>query len=472
MWFWPTRLFNEGVIAVLALVVICLVTLYGALAFARGALVDSASTVWRLSLLIWVILLVAEGVFAHAGDEIDTYKGMIPAQAYGEGVIWVVASAFLLIIVSRRFRDLRYLFYSHYKWATVFALVCLISISYAPDKTYALAWWLKLALVITLLGVSIPTGPDLSNVVAFLRFTLWGFLLLAFIPLMIATFSPEGAFSGAGGRLADPASLSQEGAIILLLAQTLYGLSKRGYLLFLSALGAGIMVLAFGKAAIAAGAIAAALLLWLQGKTKSAVRLLVALTVLTLIVFAAVPQVRSYASSYDGADTLSGRTNVWKLAITRIEHRPVQGYGYLASRFMWLSERERVANFSHLHNSFLDVAHNMGFLGLVPLLLMHLGIVKNLRGSLRQAKNKASESHTSQEQSFSRSLYLLSAGLLALYVNLLINGMSETMFGGRASGVFMLFLAVLAMSHVVYRQSLGLPGISPSVQPLPLARES
>ena len=133
----------------------------------------------------------------------------------------------------------------------------------------------------------------------------------------------------------------------------------------------------------------------------------------------------------------------------------MQGYGYLASHFIWLSERGHAAEFAHLHNSFLDVTYNLGLLGLIPMLVMHYGIVKNLRNAMRRAKVPAAINDSEGKQS-SRTLYLLTVGILALYVNLLINGMLTTVFGGRATFLFMSFLAVLALSEIVNRESLNL----------------
>jgi O-antigen ligase len=108
------------------------------------------------------------------------------------------------------------------------------------------------------------------------------------------------------------------------------------------------------------------------------------------------------------------------------------------------------------------VTYNLGLLGLIPMLLMHYGIVKNLRNALRRSKASPGF-RDSEERRPSRTLYLLTAGIVALYVNLLINGMLTTVFGGRATFLFMSFLAVLALSEIVNRESLILsPGMNSS----------
>jgi O-antigen ligase len=458
LWFWPASLLTGDTLILLVVVVGSLAIMYAGLMVCRSTSSNVDSTLLRLSLLIWFILLFAEGLFDRQGDEVDTYKGLITDQAYGEAIVWVVAAAVLFVVLLPHFSYLRQLFSKQYKWATIYFLVCLVSIAYTPDKTYALAWCFKLGLVVTILAVCIPTVSSVSKAIMFLRITLWGVLFFTFIPLLIAMSDPEGVFNGAGGRVIDPTLVSQKGACILLLAQILYSLQRKKSMLWIGALGAGVMVLAFGKTSIAAGALCSVLLYVMQGKSKAAIRLVVGLVVLTALVFAFVPQVSEYASSYQGADTLSGRTAVWQMAIPRIMARPIQGYGYLASHFMWLAERGHAAQFAHLHNSFLDVLYNVGLMGFIPMILMHVGIMKNLRNALRRAK-ASSSTGDSEENRSSRTLYLVAAGFLAFYLNLLINGMLTTVFGGRAGFLFMSFLAVLAMSEVVNRESLSLSSV-------------
>ena len=464
VWLWPASLFDNDTMALMLVVVFALAIMYAGLAVCRSTQADADSTVLRLSLLIWFILLIAEGLFDRAGDEVDTYKGLITSEAYGEAIVWVVAAGILLLVLLPHLGHLRPLFSKSYKWATIYVLVCLVSVTYSPDKTYSLAWCFKLGLVVLLLGVCIPTVSSVTKAIMFLRITLWGLLFLTFIPVFIAMGDPEGAFSGAGGRLLDPVLLSQRGGFVFLIGTVLYSLQKRKLYLWVSIVGASVMVVAFGKTAIIAGAMSAAMFFVLQGKRRGAVLLLGGVCVLIMIVMVTVPQVSRYASSYGGTDTLSGRTNVWEMALPRIAQRPIQGSGYLATKFMWLSERGGGAEFSHLHNSFLDVAYNLGLMGLVPMFMMHIGIVKNLRRAMRNAKAPPTIGSDASERRSSRTLYLVSSGCLILYMDLLINGMLTTTFGGRPNCLFMSFLAVLALSEVVYRESLSLAGAPVAVK--------
>src|SRR5579872_6456953 len=128
MAMWPASLLTGDTIILLVVVVVSLAILYAGLAVCRSTLADTDSTILRLSLLIWFVLLFAEGLVERQGDEVDTYKGLITDQAYGEAIVWVVAAAILLVVLLPHLGYLRGLFSNYYKWATIYFLICLFSI--------------------------------------------------------------------------------------------------------------------------------------------------------------------------------------------------------------------------------------------------------------------------------------------------------------------------------------------------------
>jgi O-antigen ligase len=66
---------------------------------------------------------------------------------------------------------------------------------------------------------------------------------------------------------------------------------------------------------------------------------------------------------------LSGRTEIWEFAATMVEHRPWLGYGY---KVFWLGADAPAAAFwkasrdfvPHAHNGFLELALDLGLIGL------------------------------------------------------------------------------------------------------------
>jgi O-antigen ligase len=279
---------------------------------------------------------------------------------------------------------------------------------------------------------------------------MWGFLVLSVVPVVEALFNPVTAFNGAGGRLtADPTVISERAATVLLLALILHTVRKRMLLKLVCLISAAIMIAALGKTAIAAGLFAVAVYYALRKRVVAGLVLLGAVGVLAGVIYFAVPQVSRYFALYAGADTLTGRTNIWLNAIGQIKQRPIIGHGYLASRFMWVAERGRIAEVMHLHNGFLDVLYNLGLLGLIPMFLMHAILVRSIWRTMVLTRRPDAQSRLGNNQEMSL-LHLLAVGCAALYVNLLINGLLGTTFGGRATAPFMLFLALLAIAEMIY----------------------
>ena len=67
MAFWPASLLTGDTLILLVVVVGSLAILYVGLAVCRATMADTDSTILRLSLLIWFVLLFAEGLFDRAG---------------------------------------------------------------------------------------------------------------------------------------------------------------------------------------------------------------------------------------------------------------------------------------------------------------------------------------------------------------------------------------------------------------------
>jgi len=86
-----------------------------------------------------------------------------------------------------------------------------------------------------------------------------------------------------------------------------------------------------------------------------------------------------------------------------------------------------------MHNGFLEALYNNGLIGLIILVAIHLLIVKNLWRALKGPRD--------------RNAQLLAVGSSAIYVNLLINGLFNATYGGRASAPFMLLLGLLVVSE-------------------------
>jgi exopolysaccharide production protein ExoQ len=78
--------------------------------------------------------------------------------------------------------------------------------------------------------------------------------------------------------------------------------------------------------------------------------------------------------------TLTGRTNIWAMAIESIEAKPLLGYGYNA---FWnvAPEADRISNIlhwkvPHAHNGFIDLTLQLGFVGLALFMICYLVAVR------------------------------------------------------------------------------------------------
>src|SRR5579863_2525324 len=442
----PTAAFSDegvttGIVAAFFMVMLCV-----ALAATRACSVNYAQAQRRAGFFIWWFLLISEAIFDHMGDTIRSYEGSFSPQAYGEGLIWALSFVAVVVLTAGRPGYVRELFRGQNKWLSVFAMVCLISAVFSPAQLYALAWAFKLVLVVLLLQMCSSAMEDLDDVVAFLRVTMWGFLILSLEPIVVAIAYPETAF--VNGRLPDPTFLSPIAASLMLLAIILASLERRTSYVVAGFVGAGVMIFAFGKAGIAAGIFSALLFYLLQRKLKLGAMLVVGLAVLSIAVISLTP-VASYVHFYSGtgqALTLTGRTNVWAAAAPALRRNFLFGKGYLSSYFAWAFAKNRLSTAGHLHNGFLEVMYNNGIVGLIPMVAFLWATGKNLLTSLRMA----SPSQQARDPRWSK-VYLLTLGCVVTFLNLFLNGLFEASFGARAVSLFMLLIAVYVLSRLLLR---------------------
>jgi len=87
----------------------------------------------------------------------------------------------------------------------------------------------------------------------------------------------------------------------------------------------------------------------------------------------------------------------------------------------------------------MEALYNNGLVGLCILVGIHFVIVKNLWWALKSPLN--------------RNAHLVAVGFLAIYVNLLINGLFNATFGGRAGTPFMLLLGLVVVSEALRRNA-------------------
>ncbi len=414
-------------------------------------------------LLIWWVLLVSEEVFdpfvlpkfgVEAAE--NAFAGRFSVAAYGQLALWILAGLISLICVWRRWDYLRGLWSKPYRWVALFGLLCLASTLYTPQPLFALGWALKLLIVIFVVKVSASTLQSSERIASFFRATLWGFLFLSVTPLVVALIQPTYSEDGRLANIA-PDGLSATAGTLLLLSLMLYNISRKRWLLITAVVGLGVMIFAGGKTAIVAGILCGLLYFLLQGRVSSAVSLTAGVLAVGAFILAFTPLASHFAWYFSSGQlgTISGRADLWRTVAPAIWQRPIIGHGYLASRFVALQIENVPFGAPHMHNGFLEVMYNQGLIGLVLIVIIHLVVVINLLRAFRLRRNTSS------------GMRLFTIGSIVLYLNLLINGLFNASFGGRAEAPFMLLLALVVISDsLVKLSSQRIPEVRTSVSPV------
>src|ERR1700728_4271078 len=420
------------------------------LAASADCCTDRRRLALRFTLVVWFFLTISEEFFVRADQE-EVAPDHFSMTVFGEIGTWVLCAAVVLIIVLERSDCLSHLFSKSSKWVVAFGGVCILSVSYSPRRVFSAAWSFKLLLVILLIHIASRLMRKYEDVTAFLATTL-----LAFSVAMFHGALADPSTLYVNGRLGySPTSLAVTAGIVLVLSLAIRTLTNAGWPLFLTVASALIMLLSGGKAGIAGGLLSAVLYFLFKKKLGSAVAVFGALALLGVGLLFLSPSLHSYASMYsdtEQAENLTGRTDLWDAAVPLIMQRPIQGHGYMASRYISLGVEDVGWQAGHLHNAFLDVLYNNGLIGLMLILYLHFAIIRNFLRTMRQKSN----SPASRE---------ISAAGLAVYANLLINAFFNAIIGGRLCSLFMLFLGIYMVSEKISsRHDLVTPS---NIGPLP-----
>lgn len=438
--FGPGWLMSDGSLKTLIAVSLFAAPLCVVLALAKAHALSASQTAFRLALLVWWYLLISDALFDRISNVQGTYQGQYSIDAYGEVVTWLAAFVVLVMISLTNADYLYELFSGSYKWASLYVLSGLLAVTYSPSPAYSAGWWFKLFVIALTLRLCLSGMNSIENVRAFLWASLWGLVVAVALPLSRALADPLTMFEGVGGRLnADPVVLSVTSSCILILALTLNATRRHVWLNFVMLASVLTMILSAGKTGILAGVISAAAFFLLQRRVASGLAVIAGVGLIGMLVIMTVTPVGNYFLHYSGGATLTGRTDIWQMALPKIRQHPLLGHGYLASKFMWVNMSGPFAEVGHLHNGFMETLYNQGLVGLVCLLGLHGSILANLL----LARKTSLKLHSRLDISV---LNVLVVGSFCLYLDLLINGLFTVAFGGRPTAHFMMFFGVLAWS--------------------------
>jgi O-antigen ligase len=399
------------------------------------------------ALVIWLFLMVSEAIFVHLITTESAAGGHFGSGAYYEFAAWVLSFLALAFVSFFRPAYIRRLFAGQFKWATIFGMVALLSSPLSPVPLYSLALAFKLCIIILVLCAILLSIENDEDVLSFFAVLLVGTLIVTIARLILPFTEPGPAFEE--GRLNMIAGLSGTAGILLIFSLTFFMLKKNPWYLAICGFSLVAMMLAGGKGGMVASVVSVLFFFALLKKARHAVAGLIVFAIFLAIFIVATPlgqYVENYNRSGEAA-SLTGRTGLWDVVWPAIVERPVLGHGYHASRFLSSEVEGAFAEAGHTHNSFLEVLYNNGLIGLLPVLMMNWIIATNLIF--------ASRSPTAV------SLYFVAA-TGAVYVQLLIWGLSTVTFGGMPDAKFMTLLFVFAIS-IVLRKRAGQTSEDPGI---------
>ena len=388
---------------------------------------------------VWALLLASDQIFSYVNDATSSYESQFAFAAYAQAALWVLAAIGFFAYLMGNPDCLRGLFSGPYKWVSIYAAIALLSVAYAPQLAFSLAWAFKLCLIVVILQAIAKQLLDLDDITAFLLASIAAYLVLVASPSIRSLLPDPNSDYGQNEfetRLREgPTGLSAAAGTLALLALTVYRPEKKSkILLVLSVFGLAVMIIAGGKAAIVAGILSGMLFFGLQKRVGATLGFIggIGLIFWLALTFTPLSQYMEAYTSSGQVSSLTGRTELWVFVWPAIKQRIVQGHGYVASRFVSVAMPGTPFQAGHMHNGFMEALYNNGLIGLFLIVMVHAVIVRNLWKTM-----KANVSPRTQR---------LAIGCTAIYTNLLINGMFNATFSGRAEAPFMMLLAMVIVS--------------------------
>jgi len=413
------------------------------LLFARSsgkALLRERESVLSSSLVIWVFLMVSEAVFVHNQSTASAASGNVGAGAVYQALSWILSLIVLGLITCFRPVYLRRPFAGPLKWTSIFAIVVVLSCPVASKPLYSLALAFKLCLIVLILRAMAEAIEDQAGIYRLFRATFWGTLIVVFMDVLNPLMGPGPVFMD-DGRFGAMIGLSGACGMLLLLSLLFLWLTKNPWFLFCALFALVVMMLAGTKGGIVASFVSLMMFFVLLRRPAHALAVTFVFTAIFLLCVAFTPLGKSLEKYTESGNsgTLTGRTNLWSATWPVIESHPILGKGYRSSRFLSKEVPGSFAEAGNMHNSFLEVLYNTGLAGLIPILIMNLLIVNNLRIAVTRP--------------VSRELRYFAASAFALYIHLFVWGLVATTIGGAPDNRFMTFFAILLISIFLRAQS-------------------
>jgi O-antigen ligase len=408
-----------------------------ALPFSRRTLVGGRAAFLAAALVIWVFLMVSEAIFTHSQTTRSAAGGHVDPGAFYQALSWILSFFVLVFISCFRPAYLRRLFAGPLKWASIFGVVAVLSCPLSPKPMYSAALAFKLCvIVLTLCAI----GEAIEDETGTLRLFAGLFLgtLIIVTKAFLAPLFESDPFRG--GRFPN-IGLSGAAGILLLLCLLFFLLKKNLLFLMCGMYAVVVIMLAGNKGGMVASFVSLLMFFLLLKRPAQALAVSFAFSIILILCIAFTPLGQSLErySQEGNAGTLTGRTNLWTEAWPKIQAHPILGNGYRSSRFLSEEVPGAFQEAGNMHNSFLEVLYNNGLAGLIPVAVINVLIVVNLKDVIMRAPTL--------------DLRYYAAAGLALYTHLFVWGLVAATFGGAPDDRFMTFFAILMISMFLRGQS-------------------
>jgi O-antigen ligase len=404
----------------------------------RRALAGERQSFLYASLAIWIFLMISGAIFVHNQSTAKAAKGNVDPTALFQALSWILSLAALAFIGCFRTAYLRRMFVGPIKWASIFAIVTVVSCPLSSKPMYSATLAFKLCLIVLTL-CAITEGME--NEEGINRFFAALFIAMLIVVSMAFIAPLLGPDPFAGGRFGMMIGLSGTCGILLLLSCLFLWLKKNPWFLLSALFSVMVMMLAGTKGGMVASFVSIMMFFFLLKKPAQALLVSFVFAIVFALCLLFTPLGRSlqkYTES-GSASTLTGRTDLWDATWPSIKSHIILGNGYRASRFLSAEVPGAFAEAGNMHNSFLEVLYNNGLTGLIPIVLMNFFTVINLKEAIMRPPNL--------------TLRYYAAAALALYIHLFVWGLVAVTFGGAPDERFMIFFAVLLISMFLRGQS-------------------
>jgi len=390
------------------------------------------------TLVIWIFLMISGAVFIHNQTTASAEKGNVDQSAIYQALSWILSLFVLAIVSIFRPAYLRRLFVGSLKWASIFAIVAVLSCPLSPKPLYSLTLAFKLCLIVL---TSCAIAESIDDEIGINRTFVALFVAMLIIVLIDFLRPLLGSDAFVGGRLGAMIGLSGTCGVLLLLSVLFLWLTKNPWFLVCALFSVMVMMLAGTKGGMVASFVSLIMFFSFLKRPAQALVVSIIFSIIFALCLVFTPlghSLQKYTEA-GSASTLTGRTDLWDATWPSIKSHIILGNGYRASRFLSAEVPGAFAEAGNMHNSFLEVLYNNGLAGFLPIAVMSFLIVFNLKDPILRPTNL-------------RQKYFAAAAL-ALFTHLFVWGLVAATFGGAPDDRFMTFLAILVISMLLRAQS-------------------